>query len=320
MSRFLTLLLLVLAIMAGYFYIYPDRFSFLNQLEQVTESLSGTTKNNDLSESLGKGSDTSASSEAPTRSEAEATDQEDDLPPMSPEQREEAQAQLDKMVDTAEVVLDARQVNQFVTGDQLLQLPQTADARTQIALDESSKKSQLKQGEQAKSFGVTLAPFKPNSESIAANGTTNEQIIHLNQPSIGTKIQLKELLNNPNSNDGKRIFYIHAVNPNDAQGIWGILQSGLTDTFAKGMSLSDKEALIKAQIPKEADEVLANRQSSFLGKLLHNKVETTYIYNYEQGLLGQNPNLIKPGQQLIIVTFTEDELLKVYQHFTQAGE
>jgi hypothetical protein len=33
--------------------------------------------------------------------------------------------------------------------------------------------------------------------------------------------------------------------------------------------------------------------------------------------LGQDPDLIKPGQQLVIVSYSEDELIKIYQHFTR---
>ena len=303
MSRFLIVLLILLLVLGGYFYLYPNRLALLNPVNQTASNEKSTQP---LEENKTTGVATS-----PAVSENSSSDS---LITLTPEEKKVAQAQLNKMISTTSDVLDARQVNQFVTGDQLLQLPQTADASTKIQLNQPKSNEQTNQ---ATSFGVTLAPFNPKATSDA--DTTNGQIINLNQPSIGTKIQLKELLNSPDSQNGKRIFYIHAVNNNDEQGIWGILQSGLTDTFAKGMALTDQNTLITADIPKEADEVLANKQSSFLGKLLHNKVETTYIYNYEQGLLGQNPNLIKPGQQLIIVTFTEDELLQVYQHFTQQG-
>lgn len=303
MSRFLIALLILLLVLGGYFYLYPNRLALLNPANQT---LSNETNAQSAQESSTSG--------VPLNQTTSENSSNDPLLTLTPEEKKVAQAQLNKMISATPDALDARQVNQFVTGDQLLQLPQTADASTKIQLNQQESSEQSKQ---ATSFGVTLAPFNPKATSDS--DTTNGQIINLNQPSIGTTIQLKELLNSPDSQDGKRIFYIHAVNNNDEQGIWGILQSGLTETFAKGMALTDQNALVTADIPKEADEVLANKQSSFLGKLLHNKVETTYIYNYEQGLLGQNPNLIKPGQQLIIVTFTEDELLRVYQHFTQQG-
>ncbi|MGB1238810.1 MAG: hypothetical protein ACPG4U_11410 [Pseudomonadales bacterium] len=135
-------------------------------------------------------------------------------------------------------------------------------------------------------------------------------------PESSGKIQLRELLNETAS-DKKRIFYLHSVNPTDEQGIWGIIQQGLTGTFSKGINLSKFEGELKTLIPSDADELLHNRESSFLGRLLTNKVHSTYVYNYEQGNIGTNPDVIKPGQQLIIVTFTEDELISIYQHFSR---
>ena len=131
------------------------------------------------------------------------------------------------------------------------------------------------------------------------------------------RIKLKELLNDTDS-DKKRIFYLHAVNVTDEQGIWGIIQKGLTGTFSKGISLAQANGTIRTLIPEDADEMLSNKNSSFLGKLLNYKVLTTYVYNYEKGNIGKNPDYIKPGQQLIIVTFTEEELMSVYQHFKNA--
>jgi hypothetical protein len=132
--------------------------------------------------------------------------------------------------------------------------------------------------------------------------------------SENNRIKLRELLSDTES-DKKRIFYLHAVNVSDEQGIWGIIQQGLMGTFSKGISLSQANGEVKALIPQDADEILDSKQSSFLGRLLNNKVLTTYVYNYEQGYIGKNPDVIQPGQQLIIVTFTEDELMSVYQHF-----
>ena len=128
------------------------------------------------------------------------------------------------------------------------------------------------------------------------------------------RIQLRELLTETQS-DKKRIFYLHAVNVKDDQGIWGIIQHGLIGTFSKGIALSQAEGEVTALIPQDADEMLLSKRSSFLGKLLNNKVLTTYVYNFEQGNIGKNPDVIRPGQQLIIVTFTEEELMSVYLHF-----
>ena len=134
----------------------------------------------------------------------------------------------------------------------------------------------------------------------------------------GQRIRLQELLSDPDLAAGT-VFYIHAVSPTDAQGLWGILQRGLIKTFAQGIELKESGRRLSAEIPLLADETLENRRSSFLGEFLYQKVQDTYVYNYQQGMLGQDPDLIKPGQQLIIVSYTEDELISIFNHFTRPG-
>ena len=227
------------------------------------------------------------------------------------EERNQALTHIKNITADSHVSIDASTASHFVTEDQLIQLPDTARVKAS-----SHQNNDTNDSGEARTFGVAIPVFNPNntitdSEDNSLPTLQNSGALH--------QIKLKELLDQSDSN-GKRIFYIHAVNTNDRQGIWGILQQGLTDTFAKGITLPDKDKLIKATIPLEADETLANRKSSFLGKLLHNKVTTTHIYNFRQGLLGKNPDLITPGQQLLIVSFTEDELLKVYQHYSQQSQ
>ena len=155
----------------------------------------------------------------------------------------------------------------------------------------------------------TADPSQPATEPLiskASAAPTNQ--------SEKNRIKLRELLSDTESNK-KRIFYLHAVNPSDEQGIWGIIQTGLTGTFSKGITLPQADGKIRALIPQDADEILSSKKSSFLGRLLNYKVLTTYVYNYEQGNIGKNPDFIRPGQQLIIVTFTEEELMSVYNHF-----
>jgi len=168
----------------------------------------------------------------------------------------------------------------------------------------------------------TTATVDKNANTIDINTTTQPdtvlQTTKKTDNPVNNNIKLRELLNDTLDNK-KRIFYLHAVNPTDEQGIWGIIQKGLMSTFAKGIELDQGGGTLKTFIPNDADELLSSKKSSFLGKLLSNKVLTTYVYNYEKGNIGKNPNVIKPGQQLIIVTFSEEELLNVYQHFNQNG-
>ncbi len=161
--------------------------------------------------------------------------------------------------------------------------------------------------------GVSQQAVSPVKQAIAVVEQVNPVVVKLRQ-SPKKHIKLKELLSATDV-DENRIFYLHAVNPTDQQGIWGIIQKGLMGTFSKGILLPQANGTVKALIPEDADEILSSKKSSFLGRLLNNKVLTTYVYNYKQGKIGKNPDYIKPGQQLIIVTFTESELMSVYQHF-----
>ncbi|MEM5530218.1 hypothetical protein WN093_15460 [Gammaproteobacteria bacterium AS21] len=175
------------------------------------------------------------------------------------------------------------------------------------------------------SISQLLVDDKPaTTTDTSANDTDTNHSANANQAaakidkSVNNNIKLRELLSDT-LDSKKRIFYLHAVNPTDEQGIWGIIQKGLMSTFAKGIDLEQGNGTLKTFIPNDADELLSSKKSSFLGKLLSDKVLTTYVYNYEKGNIGKNPDVIKPGQQLIIVTFSEEELLNVYQHFNQSG-
>ena len=189
--------------------------------------------------------------------------------------------------------------------------PQVTTVKTQIlSTDDTTTAANSTNKPSNNTQTIELAQ---NAKSVKVGKAQNA----VSTQSEKNRIKLKELLNDTDS-DKKRIFYLHAVNATDEQGIWGIIQKGLTGTFSKGISLSQANGTIRTLIPDDADEMLSNKNSSFLGKLLNYKVLTTYVYNYEKGNIGKNPDYIKPGQQLIIVTFTEEELMSIYQHFKNA--
>ncbi|RTE66375.1 hypothetical protein EH243_07200 [Amphritea opalescens] len=210
-----------------------------------------------------------------------------------------AKRHIESLTSKPDQVIEIGQANNFVTQDQLLKLPTdqtTASAGTQAVSDGN-----------AITFGVQL-------DTIGNSQQHQNAIILASQLPMADQIRLKELLNNPD-NSADTLFYIHGVNASDNQGLWGIIQQGLIDTFASGIQL--EQQTISAAIPVEADERLDNKNSSFLGTILDEKVKDTYVYNYHKGVLGQNPDLITPGQELIIVTFTQDELIDIYNHFNQ---
>ena len=113
------------------------------------------------------------------------------------------------------------------------------------------------------------------------------------------------------------IFYVRTVRPSDSQGIWGIIRDGLMENFGRGMAIRRGKTVdtYKVDIPRFADEKLADESSSFLGKLIFDKTRKTYVYNYQHGHMGRDPDLIYPGQEIVIVTFQPQELIDIYKHF-----
>lgn len=116
------------------------------------------------------------------------------------------------------------------------------------------------------------------------------------------------------------LFYVRTVRPDDSQGIWGIVQSGIIDNFARGMAIRRDQDInvYQVDIPRDADERLSNRSSSFLGKLLHDKTRASHVYNFTLNRMGRNPDRIYPGQEIVIIDFRLEELIDIYKHFVAA--
>ena len=119
--------------------------------------------------------------------------------------------------------------------------------------------------------------------------------------------------------DEESIFYVRTVKPGDEQGIWGIVQGGLISNFARGVAIGRGEEMntYQVEIPQLADEVLDNHSSSYLGRLIHIKTLNTYVYNYKENRMGKNPDSLYPGQEIVIVRFSQDELIEIYKHFVK---
>lgn len=116
------------------------------------------------------------------------------------------------------------------------------------------------------------------------------------------------------------LFYLHRVTERDVQGLWGIVQTGLIDKFRHGLQIEGialNKDVIQAIIPADADEKLSSGFSSFLGKILNNKVDNSFVYNLKTRSMGHNANLIHPGQQLILIHFSAPELKQIYQFFSE---
>lgn len=136
---------------------------------------------------------------------------------------------------------------------------------------------------------------------------------HLEAATIADLLVEEKLL------DPTAVFYVRTVRNTDSQGIWGIVQAGLVENFARGIAIRRGEELntYQVDIPALADEVLANQSSSYLGRLIYVKSRDSYVYNYKHNKMGRNPDALLPGQQIVIVKFTPAELINIYKHFVR---
>lgn len=115
------------------------------------------------------------------------------------------------------------------------------------------------------------------------------------------------------------VYYVHTVQPDDVQGIWGIVHKGILENFAEGIAVHRGESTetYRVDIPPHADEPGADSTSSFLGRIIYDKTQKSYVYNYQTDRLGRNPDLIVPGQEIVIVSFIPEELIEIYKHFVR---
>ncbi|HAZ61804.1 MAG TPA: hypothetical protein DCY89_09560 [Gammaproteobacteria bacterium] len=150
----------------------------------------------------------------------------------------------------------------------------------------------------------TLATKGASTEVEVVSGAAAERVVTLGEL-LGAEASGPDTL-----------YYVRTVQPEDDQGIWGIVQFGLTNTFARGLRLgpAGAEDLVTIQIPADADE-LDGRRSSFLGRMIARKVDASLVYNFENSRMGRNPHLIQPGQELVIVAFSPAELNSIHDYF-----
>lgn len=223
----------------------------------------------------------------------------------------EARNHINQLTQGSDKAIEIEKADNFVTAQQLLKLPLPSNQALEITSDTPQTPSDAAQESGDETYAVSshLPAIKSPTTALSAD---KDLLINI---SSDNQIKLQELLDNPDQTS-ESVYFIHAVNNHDKDGLWGIIQHGLMKTFTAGLTLPGQDTAITVDIPQDADEKLANKRSSFLGQILKNKVDKTYIYNYKEGILGDDPNLIKPGQQLIIVTFTEQELMGIYEHFT----
>ena len=130
---------------------------------------------------------------------------------------------------------------------------------------------------------------------------------------------LADLLRLHKTDSPDTISYLHTVQPTDEQGIWGIVQFGLIENFARGMAVRHGEEFetYTVQIPRHADERRDDQSSSFLGRFIDRKTKESYVYNFRENRMGRNPDTIFPGQEIVIINFEPGELEAIFEHFAR---
>ncbi len=171
---------------------------------------------------------------------------------------------------------------------------------------------------------VTLITEHKHTQQMTAGELANTDIA-ASQQVIATinrgidELSIKNIIKSGELPDNA-LFYLHRVSQADVQGLWGIIQQGLIHRFRQGLSLegvATNRDLVRVTIPADADEPLPTGLSSFLGKILSQKVQSSYIYNFSTHTMGHDPNLIHPGQQLILIHFKPNELKRIYVFFAE---
>jgi hypothetical protein len=179
----------------------------------------------------------------------------------------------------------------------------------------------LKKEQEAEAFVSQLAIA--TTEPITVNEDNDQFVRHDSvislQKNDGEPLAIKDIIQDDAMADDA-LFYVHSVTGNDVQGLWGIVQTGLINKFRQGLrieGISQNKDMLQAVIPANADERLPSGLSSFLGNILSNKVDSSYIYNLNTKKMGRDSNLIHPGQQLVVIHFSPEELKQIYQFFSE---
>lgn len=205
---------------------------------------------------------------------------------------------------------DKKQIISLEQKDGTRRQAPLADLLNEKDADKNASITVIKEHNRTEQLTIGELAESDISASQKVIATINQGIEELSVKDI---VQAGELPDNA-------LFYLHRVTERDRQGLWGIIQSGLIQRFRQGLALEGinrNKELARVTIPADADEPLPTGLSSFLGKVLNKKVTSSYIYNFSTHTMGHDPNLIHPGQQLILIHFSPDELKQIYVFFAE---
>ena len=166
-------------------------------------------------------------------------------------------------------------------------------------------------------FEITTPAELARDETLAPD----QELKIITKPYRLESATVAELLMREGDFDPDSLFYVRTIRETDNQGIWGIVYDGILTNFAQGMAIRRGKEVntYKVDIPRDADELLEDQSSSFLGKLIQKKSMESHVYNFKKNRMGRNPDRIIPGQEIVIINFEPEELISIYKHFV-AGQ
>lgn len=223
---------------------------------------------------------------------------------------EAAQAYIETITQPVAAPISVRDADHFVTPEQLLVLTsQPVPAGSATAAGVATAEAGVRQAVPAIQGGTDVAA----GTATAVPAVTPEAMAL-----VRTVVDLVELEGQVSPGS---LFYVRTVRESDVHGVWGIVQEGLINNFAHGVLLRDgeKSATYRVQIPHDADELLADRSSSYLGRLIYHKTRESYVFNFKQNRMGRNPDRVRPGQEIVIINFSNAELIEIYRRFSADG-
>ncbi len=208
----------------------------------------------------------------------------------------QAEGDLDRKVK----ILEGGDVRESTARELLEQYRQDPDAEIAIVKDVE--------------YFVITTPKELLEDPTIEAGTS---LIIIRKPYQLEAATIADLLREQQALSPESVFYVRTVRSSDTQGIWGIVHDGLIENFARGMAIRRGEEIntYQVEIPRDADERLADQSSSYLGKMIHQKTIDSYVYNFKENRMGRNPDRVYPGQEIVIINFHSDELIDIYKHF-----
>lgn len=322
-------ILVILAGLAGgsYYYQPTDTLSTVNSLETVEnqsiELLSDLNHQNESAPPQEKHTSVSIS------------------PALAPILQKQAETYVADFAEPPSRVISVQEADHFVGRDQILKLiPQLRDLQNGEPISPDSDEeiaivntlpaqseiilSEYNPDHSTQNHAIPIIRDKPTttSKNISRAMPTELTELYDSQTSeSGSNVTLSQLLDTTELQP-ESVFYVKTVNRSDQRGIWGIIVDGITQNFAQGVAIRRGENIdnYKIDIPRSADRLRADSSSSFLGQMVHRKSIDSHVYNFRKNRMGQNPHLIYPGQELVIVNFKPEELSAIYSHFVESSE